>query len=106
MAGAPIAGHNVATERKFLSRAFPLLGASVCWLDTLRCFRKAMPGLASYKLEALLEALNLTGRVREIVPEGMPHDALYDATAAALLLEHLLADARWGALELEHLASV
>jgi DNA polymerase III epsilon subunit-like protein len=86
---AALAAHNAATEQKFIRQAFPLHKPGP-WIDTLKLVRIAYPDLASHKLENLLDALELTGAVREICPDREPHDALFDATACATLLVHLL----------------
>ena len=94
LAGGPLAAHNVATERRFLRRAFPMhvLGP---WIDTLKLARAAYPALRSHRLEDVVAALDLTARVRALRPDGEPHDALYDAVSCAAVLEFLLALPGW-----------
>ena len=94
LAGRPIIAHNVATERTILAEAFPLHEFGP-WIDTLELSRRAYPRLPSHKLEDLVPALGLGERLARMCPGLAPHDALYDATAAALLLEHLLAQPGW-----------
>ena len=102
LAGVPLAAHNAATEKRYLSGAFPLHIAST-WIDTLTLARKAYPGLSSYKLEDVLAALDLRGRVGALVPDRLPHDAFYDAVGCAVLLCHLLDQPGWRAASLEDL---
>ena len=98
--GVTLVAHNVATERGILAKAFPLHRFGP-WVDTLTLSRKAWPGLASYALEDLLERFGLSGRVAESCPGQAPHDALYDAVGAGVLLEHLLAQPGWDVLRVE-----
>jgi len=94
VAGVPLAAHNVGTERGVLERAAPLhrLGP---WIDTLRLTRQAYPQLASGALEDVVAALKLRPRLESLIAGRAPHDALYDAFACALLLEHFLALPGW-----------
>jgi len=103
--GVPLAAHNAATEKRYLERAFPLHVPTV-WFDTLKLSRLAYPGLASYKLEDVLAALGLTGRVDAMVPGREPHDALYDAVGCAVLLCHLLDQPGWRDATVEDLVQV
>ena len=72
------------------------------WIDTLKLAREAWPGLASYALESLVETLQLKERIEMLVPDRSAHDALYDAVAAAVLLERLCNDG-WGNISLQNL---
>lgn len=94
LTGRPLVAHNTSTERKFLGEAFPLhpLGP---WIDTLDLARRAYPQLQSHKLEDLTDRLGLTARVAQHCPDLAPHDALYDAVASGILLEHILALPSW-----------
>jgi len=92
--GVPLAAHNVGTERGVLERAAPLHRFGP-WIDTLRLTRKAYPQLASSALEDVVEVLQLQPRLDALIPGRAPHDALYDAIACALLLEHFLALPGW-----------
>lgn len=90
-----LAAHNVATERKYLSKAFPLHGFGP-WIDTLKLLRTAFPGLVSHALSDVLRDLGLAARVAALAPPGLePHDALYDAIGCAAAIEHLLAQPGW-----------
>ncbi len=94
LAVGPLAAHHAGTERSVLERAAPLhrLGP---WLDTLRLTRRVYPQLASKALEDVVAALGLQARLDALLPGRAPHDALYDAVACALLLEHFLALPGW-----------
>ncbi len=103
--GHLLLAHNSATENRYLSQAFPLHRPHH-WIDTLKLSRIAFPKLKSYKLDDLLKKLDLTNRVLEVVPGRMPHDALYDAIASALLLEYILSLPGWQKTSVSALLSV
>ena len=103
--GSLLAAHNTATEKRYLIQAFPL-HPPLNWIDTLKLSRIAFPSLKSYRLEDLLDRLNLTERVIEILPGRAPHDALYDAVGCAVLLLKILALPGWEAVTAEALAQV
>lgn len=92
--GRPLAAHNIAVEKKFLRKMAPMHRFGP-WVDTLKLARQAWPSAPSHKLEDLIVGLNLGDRVRECCPGGVPHDALYDAAACAVLLEQLLQQPGW-----------
>ena len=94
LTGVPLAAHNVGTERSVLERAAPLHRFGP-WIDTLKLTRKAYPQLASSALEDVVAALQLQPRLEALIAGRAPHDALYDAVACALLLEHFLALPGW-----------
>ncbi len=98
-----LVAHNVATEKNCLTAAFPM-HAFGPWLDTLSLARIAYPDAPSHQLEDLLERLQLKPRVATRCPGLAPHDALYDACASAVLLEHFLALPGWDKLTVEELA--
>lgn len=91
---APLAAHNIGTEKAILTRAAPLHRRGP-WIDTLRLTRRAFPRLASAALEEVVPALGLQARLAALCPGRAPHDALYDAVACAVLLEYLLALPGW-----------
>lgn len=93
--------HNCSTEQKMLRIIAPMHHFEP-WIDTLKLAREAWPGLASYALESLVETLRLQERIETLVPDRIAHDALYDAVAAAVLLERLCHEG-WGDLSLSHL---
>ena len=76
------------------------------WIDTLKIARKAWPGCASYALDDLVVTLNLKPRIDGLCPGRAAHDALYDAVASAMLLEHLLSQPGWGGLTVGELVSM
>jgi DNA polymerase III epsilon subunit-like protein len=92
--GRPLAAHNAAVEKKFLRQMAPMHRFGP-WIDTLKLARQAWPSAPSHKLEDLIAGFGLKARVCEICPNGAPHDALYDAVACAVLLEHLLKQPGW-----------
>ncbi len=100
--GRPLLAHNAAVEKKMLAQAFPLHHFGP-WIDTLALARQAFPKAKSHKLEDLLDTLCLTAKVEAVCPGLQPHDALFDAVGAGLLLESLLALPRWRDLSLDHL---
>ncbi len=104
LAGVPLVAHNVGTERSMLADAFPLHPFGP-WIDTLALARLAWPGLPSYALEDLAPQLGLLDDLRSLCPHAAPHDARYDAVAAALLLGRLLTLPEWDALSLDELAA-
>lgn len=104
LAGRPLLAHNVATERTILGETFPIHHFGP-WIDTLALARLAYPRLASHRLDELVPALGLGERMASLCPDLGPHDALYDAFAAALLFEHLLAQPGWRTTTIEELAS-
>lgn len=74
------------------------------WIDTLALTRYAYPSLKSKALDDVLAALGLTARAQSLCPGLAPHDALYDAVACALLLEHFLNLPGWQDVTLQALA--
>ena len=101
LAGTVLVAHNTATEKRYLGSAFPLYRSD--WIDTLHLSRIAYPGAPSHKLEALCEMLALTAALSARFPEREPHDALYDAVACALLLEHIIELPGWERITLTDL---
>lgn len=101
--GRALAAHNIGTERKFLRRAAPMhvMGP---WIDTLRLARHARPDLEGHSLSEVCEAMGLVVRTREFCPGRDWHDALFDAFASALVLEHCLALPGWGDVTVEALS--
>lgn len=95
--------HNCSTEQKMLRMIAPMHCFDP-WIDTLKLAREAWPGLASYALESLVETLQLEERIETLVPDRTAHDALYDAVAAAVILERLCIEG-WGNISLQNLMS-
>jgi DNA polymerase III subunit epsilon len=98
----PLAAHGVGTEKKFLRRAAPLhrLGP---WIDTLKLARRVRPDLQSHSLADVAQALGLVDKTRALCPGCGWHDALFDAFAAALVLEACLALPGWDGVSVEAL---
>lgn len=101
----PLVAHNVGTERGVLRRACPLhkLGP---WIDTLRLVRRFYPRFASAALDDVVVELGLLKPLQTTCPGRAPHDALYDATACALLLQHFLALPGWEAVTIQALVDL
>ncbi len=87
-----VIAHGHGTEKRYL-RAFPAHGFGP-WIDTLHLARAAWPELPSHALGDLCTHLQLTKKINQLVPNKKWHDALYDATASLVLLEHLIVDFR------------
>jgi DNA polymerase-3 subunit epsilon len=102
LAGAVVVAHGKGTEKRFM-RAFPGHGFGP-WIDTLLLARAAWPELPDHSLGALCGQKNLTEKVRAIVPGKSWHDALFDAAASLVLLEHLVDELPLADLHAEHLA--
>ncbi|NLB66073.1 MAG: 3'-5' exonuclease [Lentisphaerae bacterium] len=100
----PLAAHNVGTERKFLQRAAPMhrLGP---WIDTLKLARRIRPELEGHSLAEVVAALGLEERTRQLCPGRDWHDALFDAFASALILEHCLGLSGWEEVSIQALAA-
>jgi len=88
MGGNIAVAHGHGTEKRYL-RAFPAHGFGP-WVDTLQLARAAWPELPSHALGKVCQHFNLTDKVTQIVPEKTWHDALFDAAASLVLLEHLI----------------
>ena len=101
----PLCAHNIATEKKFVRSMAPMHRFGP-WIDTLKIARKAWPGCSSYALEDLIVMLDLNPRVNALCPGKEAHDALYDAVASAMLLEHLLEQPGWGSVTVAELAGM
>ncbi len=101
----PLVAHNIGTERGVLRRALPLHRFGP-WIDTLRLVRRYYPRLASAALDDAVAALGLQGALQAACPGRAPHDALYDATACALLLTHFLSLPGWEQVTVQGLADM
>lgn len=88
LGGRAVVAHGKGTEKRFL-RAFPGHGFKP-WIDTLHIARAAWPELGDHSLGALCEARGLDAAVRELVDGRSWHDALFDAVASLVLLEHIV----------------
>jgi DNA polymerase III subunit epsilon len=103
LSGVPVVAHNIGTERSQLRSMAPLHKFGP-WIDTLKLTRNAYPLLESKALEEVIAVLGLCGRVNAICSERTAHDALYDAVACAVLLEHFLSLPGWERVTVEALA--
>ncbi len=86
--GRWLVAHGVGTEKRFL-RAFPGHGLGP-WIDTLRWARAAYPYLPSHALGDLCREVGLEDKIRRLGLGVDWHEALFDAVAALLLLQHFL----------------
>ncbi len=107
-----LAAHHAPIERALLRRTWPVPPAAPDfsaadpvaaprladwgpWLDTRRIYETLYPALASYQLMDLVQTFVLTGELAAAAlrycpnHRRRPHCALYDALAAALLLNRL-----------------
>jgi DNA polymerase III subunit epsilon len=104
MTGDALAAHSVGTEKKIL-RAIAPLHSMPTWVDTLKLARLAFPEWPSHTLEDVTTKLGLLTRITVLCPNREAHDALFDAVAAAVLLEHFLSLDGWRDATIEALAS-
>lgn len=99
-----LAAHSVGTEKKIL-RAMAPLHEMPPWVDTLKLARLAFPNWPSHTLEDVTTKLGLLPRITSLCPGRGAHDALFDAVAAAVLLENFLSLDGWRDVTVEALAS-
>lgn len=82
---AVVVGHNVRVDLGVLCRKLPGWVPPVA-IDTLRLARRLLPTMGSYRLGALVAALDLA----EDLPAGLqPHRAAYDVLVTARLFTRL-----------------
>lgn len=86
--GRVLIAHNASVERRYL-RAFPGHGFGP-WIDTLPLARRFYPQLSSHRLGDLVATFQLEAALEQLCPDLHWHDALYDAAAALLFLQHLI----------------
>lgn len=84
----PIVGHNVRVEVDILKRALPDWSPGTA-VDTLKLAKAVRPGLPSYGLAKLGEALGYAEEAARLSGAGH-HAALYDATLTAMIFIGLL----------------
>ena len=101
----PLAAHNASTEKKILKKLAPLHRFGP-WLDTLVLARHLLPAATDHTLSAACTALGLLDRLAALCPGRTWHDALYDAFASALLLEHALSTPPFDTLPLSVLSAL
>ncbi len=96
---AVVVAHNAPIDLDVLTRELPGWQPTAV-IDTLKVARARLPGQASYRLGALVDAFDL-GRD---LPAGLrPHRAAYDALVTARLFVHLATDPDGGPLPLADL---
>jgi DNA polymerase III subunit epsilon len=109
VSGKILVGHNIAVDWRLLDRRCPHIQPAGL-IDTLRLARYLHPGLRKKNLTALVEHYALTDHVTDLASNSRPHRALWDATAAALLLIELVNDLPGNATlsldELRHLSGL
>lgn len=88
LSSAAVVAHGHGTEKRFLN-AFPGHGFGP-WIDTLQLSRAAWPQMEDHSLGSICQAHQLHHAVSEVVPDRTWHDALYDAAASIILLEHII----------------
>lgn len=88
LSGAVVVAHGKGTEKRFL-RVFPGHGFGP-WVDTLLLSRAAWPEHEGHSLSGLCESRGLDASIAAMLPGGRWHDALYDAVASLVLLEHVI----------------
>ena len=101
----PLAAHNASTEKKILKNLAPLHRFGP-WLDTLVLARHLLPTASDHTLSSACTALGLLPRLTALCPDRTWHDALYDAYASALLLEHALSTPPFNTLPFDILATL
>ena len=104
-AGRALIAHNIPTERGLLRRMAPLEPWGP-WIDTLRVCRALFPSCPSFELGSIVASLGLLARIRQLLPAWTPHDALSDAVASAVIVEHILTLPGWGDVLLAQFASL
>lgn len=83
----PIVGHNVRGDYRAVKRVLPDW-EPLAGYDTFRLAKNRRPGLSSYKLVAVGDALGLTTIAEASFPNG-PHTAPFDALLAGLISHEL-----------------
>ncbi|MGX5845092.1 3'-5' exonuclease [Mesorhizobium sp. ArgA1] len=86
--GQRIIGHNVRVELEIISRSIPDWKPSMA-IDTLRLAKAIRPGLTSYGLENLSQALNISEEAERLTG-GRHHSAAFDTVVTALLFIELI----------------
>ncbi|MBD3419743.1 MAG: hypothetical protein GF398_06460 [Chitinivibrionales bacterium] len=104
LAAMPVAAYNIGTEKNVLDGAFPFHEISQ-WIDILKVVRCIFPDAKSHALEDIVVRLDLSEYVKSLCPGRKPHDAMYDATMAAAVLERVLSHARLSACTLDMLVN-
>jgi DNA polymerase III epsilon subunit-like protein len=89
--GHILVGHNIGVDWRLLHRRHPAITPTAL-IDTLRLARHLNLGIKN-SLIAVTTQLGLTPQIERLTDGSQPHRALWDATAAALLLPALIATA-------------
>jgi exodeoxyribonuclease X len=97
--GAVVVAHNAGIDLGVLKRKLPDF-APADVLDTLKLSRRLLPGHASHRLGALVQALDLGNGLPAALK---PHRATYDVLVTARLLVHLAAQTSGAPLSFEDL---
>ncbi len=97
--GAVVIAHNAGIDLGVLKRKLPDFAPAEV-LDTLKLSRRLLPGHASYRLGALVKALDLCNGLPAALK---PHRATYDVLVTARLLVHLATQTSSAPLSLEDL---
>lgn len=100
-----LVAHNTGTEKKFLRRAAPLHFFGP-WVDTLKLSHYLFPDFSEYSLSQICEELELADTLEKWCPGRTWHDALYDAYAAAAILEFALNRPSWSHVTLHTLRNL
>jgi DNA polymerase III epsilon subunit-like protein len=90
--GAVVVAHNAHIDLDVLTRELPGWQPAAV-VDTLKLARSRLPGRASYRLGALVDAFDLA---RDLPTSLRPHRAAYDALVTARLFVHLATDTATG----------
>jgi DNA polymerase III epsilon subunit-like protein len=85
--GRVIVGHNVGVDWRLLHRRHPAITPAAL-IDTLKLARYLKLG-SSHSLATLTSQLDLVPEIEHLAAGSQPHRALWDTTAAALLLTAL-----------------
>lgn len=91
LSGRIIVGHNIGVDWRLLHRRHPAITPAAL-IDTLKLARHLKLGTTN-SLGSLTSHLSLIPAIDQLVPGSQPHRALWDTTAAALLLPALMARA-------------
>jgi len=104
MRGSWIVAHGAGTERRFL-KAFPGHGFGP-WVDTLQIFRQVLPDAKSHSLSYLCREVGIEDQCLASLPDFRWHDALSDAIACLLLLQHWIRETQMNDLPPETLLGI
>jgi DNA polymerase III epsilon subunit-like protein len=100
--GRHLVGHNIGVDWRLLHRRCPTITPDGL-VDTLRLARRVRPPAKGMSLSALVEDFDLTEMVNQAAAGSVPHRALWDTVAAALLLRALASEAFGGSPPLDAL---